>query len=156
MSTIILYKSKYGTTKDCAKRIASGLDHSSTVKDISEVSDISEYDIIVIGSPTYAGNMNKDVKNFCKNNLDVLLTKKIAIFTCGSLIDKYMDVVKACIPESLIHNAKVIDCFGGELQTDKMNFLEKKIVGMIGKTGQTPTSVQQDRIDAFVDIINKL
>jgi len=79
MSTIVIYKSKYGATKLYAEWIGEAL--GCEVKDASKVkvSDLKNYDRIVYGGGLYAEVIN-GVTLITKNQ-EILKDKKIAVFT---------------------------------------------------------------------------
>ena len=81
MKTIVLYKSKYGSTKTYAEWIAEEL--SCEAKDIKNVKidDLLEYDTIIHGGGLYA-EVIAGVSLLTKN-IDKLKGKKLIVFTTG-------------------------------------------------------------------------
>ena len=77
MSIIVIFKSKYGSTKQYAEWIAQELGCSSVdVNDIT-IGDLEKYDKIVYGGGLYAEVING--ASFLTKNIDKLKDKKIAI-----------------------------------------------------------------------------
>ena len=68
MKTLIIYASKTGTTQKCAKRIKEQLKDATVVNIDNQKEDISQYDLIVIGSPIRIGMMDNRIKKFLINN----------------------------------------------------------------------------------------
>jgi menaquinone-dependent protoporphyrinogen IX oxidase len=78
MKGIVLYKSKYGHTKQYATWIADDLDFE--LKDFSKFNkrDIDSYETIIFGSGVYMGKMNQ-----IKSVLKMFSNKPIIIFACA-------------------------------------------------------------------------
>lgn len=135
MKTIIVYAGKYGCTEDCVIKLKSKLDGEVNLVNAAKdkVPSLAGYDSVVIGSSIYVGQIHKKVKSFIDNNLNMLLEKKISLFLVCGFIEKFDETVAANFPKALIDNAQSIECFGGELNIDKMNFLHKGVVKMIEK-----------------------
>ena len=81
MKTIVLYKSKYGSTKTYAQWIAEEL--SCEAKDIKniKIDDLLEYDTIIHGGGLYAEVIAG--VNLLTKNIDKLKGKKLIVFTTG-------------------------------------------------------------------------
>lgn len=81
MKAIVIYKSKYGSTKAYAEWIAEAL--SCEAYDVAKITveDLSEYDTVIYGGGLYA-EVIAGVSLITKN-LDKLKGKKIIVFTTG-------------------------------------------------------------------------
>ena len=82
MKTLIVFDTKWGTTKKAAELIGEGLNSAgesdvtiTNVRDIEVNSDIT-YDLIVIGSPTHAGSQTQVVRKFISKLKDSKLKGK--------------------------------------------------------------------------------
>lgn len=82
MKTLILYKTRDGSTKEYAKWIHEEIKESDLKSvDQFDVNKFKNYDRIVIGSRTY---MNKIVvQDFLKENWSKLKNKKVFLFSVG-------------------------------------------------------------------------
>lgn len=81
MSTIVIYKTKYGATKKYAEWISEELGCDMVnAKDI-KIDDILKYDTIIYGGGLYAEIING--VHMLTKNMDKLKDKKIAVFTTG-------------------------------------------------------------------------
>ena len=84
MKAIVIYETKYGNTKQVAEIIAEGMSEvegmEATVNHVKDVdiSKISEYGVLVVGSPNHAGGPTGSVKKLIKQ-LEAL-TVKAAVF----------------------------------------------------------------------------
>jgi len=62
MSTVVVYESMFGNTRQIAEAVARGIGDASTV-DVREVGDIAalpaDVDLLVVGGPTHAFSMSK-------------------------------------------------------------------------------------------------
>lgn len=81
----ILYKSKYGTTRQYAEWIA-----EETGGDLYELphvnpSDLQKYDTVIVGGGLYAGGMLGFA--FFKKNFEALSGKKLIVFSVGASFD---------------------------------------------------------------------
>lgn len=81
MNTIVVYKTKYGSTKTYAEWIGEEL--NCTIKESKEITidDLKKYDTIIYGGGLYAEIING--VSLITKNIDRLKNKKIAIFTTG-------------------------------------------------------------------------
>ncbi|MFD1637988.1 flavodoxin domain-containing protein [Evansella tamaricis] len=129
MKTLVVYCSSHGTTEKAARLLRSELNSETYLIDIKKeklLSDINNYDAIIIGGSIHMGNIQGKIKQFIKKHHDVLLSKKLGLFLCcmheGELAKEQFE---KAFPESLRKVAVTTGLFGGELLLSNMNFLEK-------------------------------
>lgn len=150
MSTLIVYSSKYGSAEECALSIHSKLDSSDILNlSLDSKVDLSKYDTIIIGSSVYAGQFRKDIKKFLKANLDVLKTKKLALFASCGFGQKMKEYVKNNVPEGL--EFIEASALGGRFQFDKMNIAERTIIKTVLKKNPVKINIDQEAINNFVN-----
>ena len=88
---IITYESKYGNTRLVAEKIAEGVKESSgaevETREIKEVdlSKLTEYDAILVGSPNHMGRATLGIKSFIDKLGKLNLEGKLA-----AVFDTYM------------------------------------------------------------------
>lgn len=75
---LVVYGSKYGSTREVAAAIAAGLGADLAMADT--VPDLEDYELIVIGSPIYAGEYLNSVIKFIRARQPALRTRKVAAF----------------------------------------------------------------------------
>ncbi len=75
---LVVYASKYGSTKEVAQAIADGL--GADIASAANDPDVRPYDLVVIGSPIYGGDYLEPVKDFLRANKPYLAKRKIAAF----------------------------------------------------------------------------
>ena len=81
MKTIVVYKSKYGSTRTYAEWIAEELDAKAVDASKIKIEDILKYDTIIYGGGLYA-EVIAGVTLITKN-IDKLQGKKIIVYTTG-------------------------------------------------------------------------
>lgn len=76
--TLLIYESKYGTTKKIARYLSMILGPAKYCR-TNEFGDLyKDFDFIVIGSPVYSGKLEPKIYEFVENNLDWLKKKSVA------------------------------------------------------------------------------
>jgi menaquinone-dependent protoporphyrinogen oxidase len=157
MKVLIIYATKYGTSEKCAKLLKDKINGEVELVNISKNSevDLSKYDKVVIGGPIYMGTMQNKITEFCNANIEALKNKKIALFACSMFGgEKGEENMRNSFPNNLKNTAVSMKLFGGELNIDKMKFMDKFITKMVKKA-----TLQSDQIvneGLLVDNINKL
>ena len=81
MKTIVIYKSKYGSTKSYAEWIAEELSCEAIDASKVKINDLDEYDTIIYGGGLYA-EMIAGITLITKN-IERLKNKKIIVYTTG-------------------------------------------------------------------------
>lgn len=150
MKTLILYTSKYGTTKKCSELIKAGLTDSK-LYDLTESNDISlkPYDKIIIGTSIYFGKINKTLSNFIDENLPLLLTKEIGLFMCSK-----ETTLEQSINKELFEHAQYKSHFGFELNISNMKFMDKIITKKIAQVSNDESHLKLEQINDFIKSLN--
>jgi flavodoxin len=89
---IVIYESMLGNTRSVAEKISEGAQQVAgaqveltTVKHV-HIAELSQYDKILIGSPTHMGQPTRDTRNLVsKLNSVALKGKTLAFFNCWSV-----------------------------------------------------------------------
>ena len=133
--TLVMYFSKYGTTKKYAEWIAEEL--NGCIFNIKNTKNINfdEYSIIILGSGLYAGNI-KGI-NLLENNFNKIRDKKIILFTCGladySKVENVDNINKRLfkiIPKELLEKIKIFYLQGG-INYKQLNLKHKIMMSML-------------------------
>lgn len=163
MRSLILIGSKYGTTEECGEKLKSHLEGEVDLISIANNNDIklSNYNKVIIGTPVYAGMINKDIKAFIEGNKEELIGRDLGIFLCCmSEGEKLKEQFEQNIPEEILEVLKVKEGFGGAFKFSRMNFFEKLIIKMITKKDPSLGAVnpkvdmykiQEDTIKRFAE-----
>ncbi len=72
MNILIAYATRHGSTKRIAKLLAKNLSESPDIIDLKDFfnSDVSNYDLIILGSAVYFGKVQKHFREFIDGNID--------------------------------------------------------------------------------------
>ncbi|HVO40132.1 MAG TPA: flavodoxin domain-containing protein, partial [Spirochaetia bacterium] len=69
MKVLIAYRSRYGATESCARRIAGLLGPDTVLRDLrGRVPPLSpgEFEAVLIGGSIYGGRIQREVVSFCE------------------------------------------------------------------------------------------
>ena len=155
MKTATIFTSRHGTTAKVAQTIAERLTGNPvSIIDLKKEKhpDIHSFDGVILGTSIYAGTPSKTMQQFCKENLETLKQKRLALFVCGMELDepKQQQELANAYPQELYEYA-ISTCFaGGEFLFEKMNFFERAIIKRIAKTDKSVSSIREDEIVRFV------
>ncbi|MDR1403575.1 MAG: flavodoxin domain-containing protein [Tannerellaceae bacterium] len=155
MKTAIIFTSKHGTTEKVVQMLAKRLTGNQvSIIDLKKEQhpNVDSYDAIILGTSIYAGASSKTMQRFCKENIESLKQKRLALFVCGMEPDsakQRRELANAYPPE--LHGYAVSNCFaGGEFLFEKMNFFERAIIKRIAKTDKNVSQIKEDEVDRFV------
>lgn len=153
MKTLILYASKYGCAKDCAAYLKSRLNQETELMNLKKAGkiELESYDCVVIGGSIYIGKIQKEVRQFCEQNLQSLLQKKVALFICCTTPEQVDEFFGNNFQAPLLEHATERVNWGGELRHDKMSFFDKKITNMVSKLEPKKTEVLYKNIDLLAE-----
>lgn len=163
MKTIVVYKTKYGSTKTYAEWIAEEL--SCEVVDVkdTDIQKLSEYDTIIYGGGLYAEVING--VSIITKNLDKLKDKKIAVYTtgitpldCRAYYDTY--VIEKNFKNGVPENVKLFN-FLGKMKMNELSLVHRTALKSLKKIMQNkknPSEMEKmliDLCDADGDFSNK-
>lgn len=154
MKVAIIYSTRHGTTEKVARLIAEKLGkHEVTCYDLHLTSAplLEQYHRVIIGGSIHFGAIQKNVQKFCARHLDQLLQKEVGLFICCLDPEKEEQQLKQAFPEVLLKHSKAQGYMGGELNLEKMNWLERMIIKLVGKTKQSFSRIHYSAIDHFVN-----
>ncbi len=144
---LLAYESKFGSTAGIAKFISENLSNTTKeieVKKISEVSDLSLYSDVIIGSAIQYDKWMPEAREFIIQNEKELATKSVSFFLVCLVLSKkteeatkkangYANEIKNLVPKVEINS---FGQFAGVLDYKKMSFaqriLAKGIFAVIG------------------------
>jgi menaquinone-dependent protoporphyrinogen oxidase len=147
MKALLVYGTRYGATAGTSEEIAKTLrEESLDVKVVNakeeKIKDISEYDLIIVGSGVQMGKWTGEVEDFLKRFQAQFAQKKLAVFVSSmktidereGKLDKVEEARKWDIDgkiEKYGLKPMAIGFFGGVLDFNKMNFLFRRTMGFI-------------------------
>lgn len=153
MKGILIYLSKHGTTEKVAQQMQKLLGNEFLLLNLkrTKLPELSQYDTIVIGGSIHAGSIQKEVRLFCKNNLTLLLQKRIGLFlSCMYEDELAKQQFNVAFPPSLIEHAKATAITGGEFLFSEMSWIEKVIVRKIVGVKENQSKIDSEAITSFV------
>lgn len=135
MSTIVVYKSKYGSTKKYADWIAEELGCEAIDAKSVKVSDIEKFDTIVYGGGLYAETINGVI--LITKNMDKLEGKKLIVYSTGITPLKYHDYYDKLVLEKnfkpeIRDKIKVYN-FMGKMIVDELTIVHKTAIKTLKK-----------------------
>lgn len=152
MNAIVVYKSKYGSTKAYAEWIAEELGCKAVDAKGMKIDELVKYDTIIYGGGLYAEIIAG--VNLITKNIDKLAGKKIAVYStgitpldCRDYYDK-MVIEKNFKPEMLEH-IKVFN-FMGKMILDELSFPHRTAIKALKKLmggKENPTEMEKLLVD---------
>ena len=149
MSSIaVIYKSKYGTTKQYAEWIAEALNAELLEASAVKPARLSAFDVVVYGGGLYAGGVD-GVKLVTNNPC-----KQLVVFTVGladPLTTDYTEIINKNFTKELLSKTKVFHLRGG-IDYKKLNLIHKGMIGMLYKLAKRkPESERNEEDKQFLE-----
>ncbi len=159
MKILIAYAGNNDTTQDCANIIKSKLPEAHVINLAKKQPDISEYDMVIIGSCIRFNKIHNSVGNFIRDNMDLLMKKNTAIYLCCGFPEKANQYLLHNFPKKLLNKSVSIKCFGGRLKVKPYKLYDKLIMKTVQKNfklvDRIYTEINEDNISEMVnDILN--
>lgn len=153
MKTIIIYTTKYGSAENAATILKSKMEGEVKLVNLmkEEVPELDGYDNVVLGGSIYAGKIQKKLSKFVHKNLSILMKKRVGLFICAGEKEQEVrekELVNA-FPNELSAYATCKEIFGYEIHYERLNFLEKKLVGAILGHKKGCSELSEDKIGSF-------
>ncbi len=133
MNILIAYASYNNTTGECAQLLADKLPGSHVVNLSKSNVDISNYDIVIIGSCVRFNSIHKSAVNFIEDNLDALMKKNTAIYLCCAFTEKINQYLIHNFPKKLLNKSVSLQCFGGRLKVKPYRLHDNYIIKLVRK-----------------------
>ena len=159
MNILIAYTSKSGTTKTCVHILENDFNGHTTLVDLTQTDpSLDAYDIILIGGPIRFGRLHSSVKKFMKNHLEELKQKEVALFICCGFVDDAEQHIQNNFPLELIEQAKIIECFGGEVRKQALGLVEMFIANLAlkARSVEDQPHILNNRIHLFAEQVKAL
>jgi menaquinone-dependent protoporphyrinogen oxidase len=131
MRTLIAYRTRYGTTADCARQLAQKVGGDVTVADLAREPrvDVQGFDVVIVGGSIYAGKIQRQLVSFCERNQSALLKKRVGVFLCCLFTgeDAVMQMQSA-FPDWLLAHSFSRVFPGGQVRFDALSFIDRLLV----------------------------
>jgi len=135
--TVIVYESRYGSTRVVAKTIALILGPAVHCVVDEFKTKFKDFEFVVVGSPIYMGDVDPKIKGFINENQDWLSEKPVALFcTC---LDRRggIDNLKS-LEKLLKKDAMSLDTIGGRLKLNNLDLEDYKAIESFLKRADLP------------------
>jgi menaquinone-dependent protoporphyrinogen IX oxidase len=135
---VVVYESKYGTTKKYAEWIAEDLGADLFERKAASADALTGYDVIIYGGGLYAGGVSGF--SFIKNNFNKIKDKRILLFTCGlgdpSVLENVDNIRESLDQFMTPEMKKKVEVFflRGGMDYSKLSFVHKSLMSMVQKT----------------------
>ncbi len=129
---IIIYKSKYGTTKKYAEWLAEEINYDLVEFSKAKINQITKYENIILCGAIYASGIS--CLPILKNNYALLKNKNIAIFCIGAspYNEKAFNDIKLHNLKGELQNTPIF--YGrGAWDESKMKFIDRTLCNMLKK-----------------------
>ncbi len=136
---LVIYASEAGSTEEVAifiKDLILEADYEVDLCKVDAVKDITEYDVIMIGSPIYVGKWKKEATNFVENNAEQLQSKKVFYFlTCMNLTSTDQEKLDQ-VPQFLTYERGLVEPisegrFAGVINPKKLSFFKRMMIKLV-------------------------
>ena len=152
MNTIVIYKSKYGSTKAYAQWIAQELGCETYDAGSVKIDDILKYDTIIYGGGLYA-EVIAGVSLITKN-IEKLKGKKLIVYTTGITPIDYRDYYDKLVVEKNFKKgeAEIIKIFNflGKMVVNELSLVHRTAIKSLKKLmsgKENPTEMEKLLID---------
>lgn len=136
---LVAYATKYGATAEIGEKIGQVLSQAGLDTDVlpvARVSDLASYNAVVLGSALYIGRWCKEAAKFLNANKEMLTERLVWLFSSGPTgegdpveltkgwhFPRGLQAIAECI------HPRDIAVFHGALNLEKLNFIEKWMIG---------------------------
>lgn len=135
MKTLIIYATKYGTTKKAAEKLKDIMPGEVLLINImeQEVPSLDNYDNVILGGSIYVGKIQDKLTSYINSNLQSIIKKRVGLFICCAQKDSntVMKEFQDSFPAEIYSNALAKEVFGYGFHFESMGLFEKIIVGLI-------------------------
>lgn len=158
MKSVIMYKGKYGATRQYAEWLGAALHLPlKTPEELAEA-NIKTQDCIIMGSSVYIGKLL--IRNWVKEHEAVLKSKKLILFVvCGSNNPKEQEkIIQQNIPDGLVDPSRIF-FLPGRLIKSKLSWkdgLMLRMGAMMVKNPEIKKAMLQDRDDVKKENMNAI
>jgi len=129
LETIIAYSSTHGSAAECAGWLAQAISGAEAIDLKKRTVDPSPYDCVILGSSVYGGQIQQELRTYCKKYLGILLQKPLGIYLTCLTREKpeIRQYLKNGFPPELVDHMTAFCAPGGAIYFSKMNFLERGV-----------------------------
>jgi len=131
----VIYKSKYGSTKQYAEWISDELKADLFEHSDVKASEMNKYDTIIFGGGLYAsGIIGIDI---IKKNFENIKDKNIIVFTVGladpKIKEQFIPIIEQNFSDEMKDRISVFH-LRGSMDYSRLNIMHRSMMGMVKKT----------------------
>jgi menaquinone-dependent protoporphyrinogen IX oxidase len=166
MKGLVIYKGKYGATKQYAMWIGEELKMTVVSADRLQLREWPKYDYIIIGSSVYIGKL--EIRKWVKKNLAILTTTKIFLFQVAASPadqkEKREIYNKASLPQELLQKSESF-YLPGKMKIKNLSFWDRFMLKMGAKLTKDPiekkrmltdfNAVKKENIEPLIESVRK-
>jgi len=158
MRNLIIYATKYGSVANAAELLAGELQDSTDLVRLGhdDLPALDEYDSVLVGGSIYVGNIQKEVKEFCRDFEAELLEKKLGLFICAAEKneEKQLNIINKNFSSELIDHSPAAGWFGQEVHFEKASFMDRIAIRFIMGAKKSFSDLKKENIAEFAAKIN--
>jgi menaquinone-dependent protoporphyrinogen oxidase len=153
MKVLIAYRTRYGTTAACAKRLAERIGAETAVLDLARdrdraVAAAATADVVLIGGSIYGGKIQREVPAFCERQREPLLERPVGLFICCLYRgERAMEELASSFPEWLLAHAFDRRPLGGEVHPERLTLVDRVLLRGLEVPRGGIAAVQADAIE---------
>ena len=155
MKGLVIYKGKYGATKQYAMWIGQELQLPVASADRFPVEELPNYDYFILGSSVYIGKL--EIKDWLKKNFPALQNKKIFLFQVAASpieqIEKRKSYNKASLSPAILGNIQFYYYLSGRMIMRNLSGWDRFMLNMGAKLTKDP--VEKKRMLTDFDQVKK-
>ena len=166
MKGLVIYKGRYGATKQYAMWIGQELQMPVVSADHLQLKEWPKYDYIIIGSSVYIGKL--EIRKWVKKNFALLTITKIFLFqVAASPVDqkeKRESYNKASLPQELLQKSESF-YLPGKMKMENLSLWDRFMLKMGSKLTKDPVEkkkmltdfneVKKENIEPLIESIRK-
>ncbi|MCL2424260.1 MAG: flavodoxin domain-containing protein [Micrococcales bacterium] len=136
MKILMSVSSRHGGTAEIGTRVAQGLRDSSCAVEVippDDVTQVDQYDGVVIGTSVYVGRVGLDLKNLVERQGAALRGRPVWMFWSGPVGDQ---PERVAVPEDVVDvahaaGARQVHVFGGRVARELLTVTEKSLLARV-------------------------
>lgn len=144
MKGILIYKGKYGATRQYAEWIGSHLNIPVTPPGKLKNADLEASDYVIVGGSVYVGKWQ--LRNWVRQHSDLLQNKKLFIFivcaTPPDQLDKLQVIARNNIPPALLDTCHLF-YLHGKMTVKKLSWSDRFFLKMGAKLEKDPVKKKE-------------
>jgi menaquinone-dependent protoporphyrinogen IX oxidase len=129
MKGMIIYKGKYGATRQYAIWLGTALELPIAQAGSETIEQLADADYVIMGASVYMGRLQ--MKRWIKENLTFLSTKKLYLFVVSGTplddVNRLEEYIKQNVPAEIRNRVKCF-FFPGKLEFSKLSLKDKLLL----------------------------